>query len=335
MTKRAIWTTVAVISVSLLGYFLLRQPIRPSEKTNTPNAEGRLTSGTQESVAAGLQVASDPRAVLNAPQASVPFNKTPAQRYRNGDRLAQLHAELTNGAGASPSSQYLARKIVFQCGLTAGTDETTFVPRNENTRAMALAMLRKQKESCAGLDTTLAALRRTTEQKTLALASGDPVAAAEDMVTFVGQGLTADAFVMNKGRLKQFPDNPDVWEPAIGLLPAMGIPIGGGDDLLKKYSPEQMLAATMLAACERTSSCTLNDSIFLQGQCIHGGLCSNSLFEYFQEHGLPPAAMAGLPAATTRLSELITQGRWDLIGYAPGNQPVQKLPRVLPPPPGK
>jgi hypothetical protein len=110
----------------------------------------------------------------------------------------------------------------------------------------------------------------------------------------------------------------------------MGIQIGAGDEQLKRFSAEQMIAATALVACESTSSCSLNDSTYLQGQCVFGGMCSNTLMDYFREHGLPPSAMADISIATARLSELIAQGRWDLIGYAPTNVPVQNKPSVLP-----
>ena len=335
--KKVIWTG-AVFSLLALAVYLLQGRFDATTGTGVNSKPERTAQvASQKTVvdsqgSATINVAIPPVRSGNVPSAP---EKSAARRVRNGDRLAELHAELTTGNHASPASEYIARKIVEQCQLVAIYDESNFVPRNESTRALAVSSLRKLKQSCAGIGISPLLQKRMAEQKELALANAVPSAVADEAMMMSAQGLPGDAFEIYRGLLKVSPSDPDVWQRAIEMLPAFGIQIGSGDEQLRNFSPGQMRAATALAACEATLSCALNDSSLLQIECVSGGHCASSTMEYFREFGLTPAEMSGIAVATARLSDLISQGRWDLIGYAPANRPAQTKATTLPPPPSK
>lgn len=321
--KKILWLGAVLFFLVVIGYFFTLQSDWQPKAAGVPKPNLAAVA-TMKSDSALSTIAAKPVDLVV---------KAAAQRLRKGDRLAQLHAELVTGKNQSPSSQYIAAKIVQECLLTSHISEATYVPPNANVSLMSIEALRKLKKSCEGLDVTRHALKQVTDQKKLALENGDPAAMAEQTFLLPAQGLKADAFSVALSLLKKFPDDPAVLENAIGMLPAMGIPIGSNDAKLKNLTYEQASAALFLSICDMTSSCSLNDSVFLQNECVLGGRCSPTSLDYVAENMLPSGEMSLIPAATARMKELIAQKRWDLIGYSDANRPSQSKPSVLSPMP--
>jgi hypothetical protein len=332
--KKFLSTSALLACIALIVYVFMRETVGPAENAIAQKVEPAKPIVKQQApVAASMRAVQPPAGAVPIPP-TIARAKTPAERLRSGDRLAQLYAEVLTGE-PSPSSQYIARKIVEQCLLTSRVNEATYIPINENSRAQAIISLRKLKESCAGLDISQPTLARMADQKKVALEKGDAVAMADAALILAAQGNKADAFEAGKSLLSKSPDNPDVWAIVIGMLPALDIQIGVGDEQLRRYTPAQITAATMLSSCESTGTCGFNDSLFLQNECVNGGRCSNGVMDYIREFVLPPGDMNGVSAATARLTDLVNQRRWDLLGYAEANRPIQAKPSLLPPPPSK
>ena len=151
--------------------------------------------------------------------------------------------------------------------------------------AVAADLYRDQARNARGVEER----RMTEDQLSLvrdALASGDPFA-----IRRVGQLLTYES--------TQLADRK---------LGAEGDP----------FNPRDFGPAWAFLACDRGANCGADANRVLQG-CANQGACGyTSLQSYLQFNELSPNAFANAQRYSAMIADAIVQGRWDLLGIAPG-----------------
>jgi hypothetical protein len=247
--------------------------------------------------------------------------------FKQGAQLTALYNELIKSS--DPSSLFLASDIIPYCALIQRFNESTYKARQPNKQEIAVQTLKAIKQSCLGVDMSNANVERSVDMRKSAIASGDPLATVANLVPYISDAAPGDAFTITSTLLKRYPENPLIVEAALSNLHAFGLRIGANDEQLNRATRAQTDAALMLASCEQTSSCDLQSSRYLQDNCIVGGRCALTMQDYIHDFVLPAAEFTSLPAFTARLSELIAQQRWDLLGYTDANRPSQTKPSII------
>jgi hypothetical protein len=251
-------------------------------------------------------------------------------RFKQGAQLAALYNELIGSQDIG--SLYLASEIVQQCALFGHMNESTYKAVRPGTLDIAVQTLKAVKQSCAGLDVSNAAVARAYEMGKKAKAAGDPAATAVNVI-MMSKDTPADAYDVARTLLKRYPDNPIILEAALTYLSPMlspvGSRIGSDDEVLRGANGSQADVALMLALCQKTNSCDLQSSSYLQRECVVGGRCAPTMQDYASQFLLPQDSLGALPTYTARLSELIAQQRWDLLGYTDANRPSQTKPSII------
>jgi hypothetical protein len=317
----------AIVATVILVMFWRDRSIEnvasPSVNAIAPVASEILKDETR--LAAQVQ----PNAILK----EVPVAQKPVSalvRFKQGAQLAALYSELMTSQDIG--SLYLASEIVQQCALFGHMNESTYKAVRLGTLDIAVQTLKAVKQSCAGLDVSNAAVARAYEMAKKAKAAGDPAATAVNVIMMTND-TPADAYDVARTLLKRYSDNPIILEATLTYLSPMLSPIGsriGSDDIiLRNAGNDQADVALKLALCQQTNSCDLQTSSFLQRECVVGGRCAPTMQDYASQFLLPQDALGSLPTYSARLSELIAQQRWDLLGYTDANRPSQTKPSII------
>lgn len=151
--------------------------------------------------------------------------------------------------------------------------------------AVAAELYRDQSRSAKNLEER----RMTEDQLSLvrdALASGDPFA-----IRRAGQLLTYESSQLTDRKL------------------------GAEGDL---FNPRDMGPAWTFLACDRGANCGADSNRVLQGCATQGACGYTSLQSYMQFNELSPNAYANAQRYNAMIADAIEQGRWDLLGIAPG-----------------
>jgi len=151
--------------------------------------------------------------------------------------------------------------------------------------AVAAELYREQSRNARNIEER----RMSEDQLSLvrdALASGDPFA-----IRRAGQLLTYESSQLTDRKL------------------------GAEGDL---FNPRDLGPAWTFLACDRGANCGADANRVLQG-CASQGACGyTSLQSYMQFNELSPNAYANAQRYNAMIADAIAQGRWDLLGIAPG-----------------
>ncbi len=318
----------AAVAATIILVILLRD--RTAVNTVSPSAKV-ITSGVPEILKDESRLVAQMQPNATVKELAVePKIDSALVRFKQGVQLTALYNELMNAQDIG--SLYLASEIVQQCALFGHMSESTYKAVRPGTLDIAVQTLKTVKQSCAGVDVSNEALRRAYEMGKKAKAAGDPAATAVHSI-FMSHDTPADAYDVARTLLKRYPDNPIILEATLTYLSPMlsptGLRIGSDDVVLRNADNNQADAALILALCQQTDSCNLQTSAYLQRECIVGGRCAPTMQDYVGQFLLPQDALAALPTYTARLSDLITQQRWDLLGYTDANRPSQIKPSII------
>ena len=339
MSKKLVFTVIG-LTLATAGWLALKPDVL--QKVASPSGAPGTTSNTGRSTGSGVLVDNTLKPALM--QASVrtsiaPLKSAQAIEFEKGLNLKQFYDRYAaNPQGADAETKFFAAAALETCQWKARNQAPSeaakqkFLDRlkvndpNNNQRIEAYNQINAACEGFQGVNLTPADTSRLYAE---AAAAGNPAAKAavaadlyrdqsrnargveerrmtEDQLSLVRDALASgDPFAIRRaGQLLTYEST----QLADRKLGAEG-------DL---FNPRDLGPAWAFLACDRGANCGADANRVLQG-CANQGACGyTSLQSYLQFNELSPNAYANAQRYSAMIADAIAQGRWDLLGIAPG-----------------
>jgi hypothetical protein len=318
---------------------------------NTPTAKRPVLPSTT-AVAANTGATSASFGTTSSPPASPspsaatvnkvigPPRSAAALEFEKGKNLRQFYDRyMANPEGADAETKYLAAAAIEACagrsraqqGPTEA-EKQRFISRlkendpNNQQRIDAFTQVTTACDGFQGLNLTGADASRLFKEAALAGNPAAKVAWAAEQFRETSRGatgveqrrLTEDQLALVRDGLAS--GDPFAIQRAGNLLSYGSTQLADrrlGQDGTP-FTPRDLAPAFTFAACDHGGSCGADNTRVLNG-CAYQGACGyQSLEAYMQFNELAPNTYVAAQQNRTMINDAISQGRWDLLGIAPG-----------------
>ena len=339
MSKKSIFA-VATLTLLAAGWLALK-PNALNKVAPLPAKNG-ITSNAVQAAGSGVFVDNTlkPALMQASTRTSVaPLKSALAIEFEKGLNLKQFYDRYAaNPQGADAETKFFAAAALETCQWKARNqapseaakqkflDQLKVNDPNNNQRIEAYNQINAACEGFQGVNLTPADTSRLYAE---AAAAGNPAAKAalaadfyrdqsrsargveerrmtEDQLSLVRDALASgDPFAIRRaGQLLTY-ESTQLVDRKLGAE---------GDS----FNPRDLGPAWAFLACDRGANCGADANRVLQG-CASQGACGyTSLQSYLQFNELSPNAYTNAQRYNAMIAEAIAQGRWDLLGIAPG-----------------